>query len=117
MVGVVGSSPIAPTKQNPLCWAVWKGDPKGSPFLRLPIRSLLEPFDQGGKLRAARFDLREALKNFCACVRPMKTASDVVQSTCVRLLMLLEAHQVQRQQVMLEHRGYPSCVSQPPGDA
>ena len=22
MVGVVGSSPIAPTKQNPLCWAV-----------------------------------------------------------------------------------------------
>ena len=32
MVGVVGSSPIAPTKQNPLCWAVQKGDPKGSPF-------------------------------------------------------------------------------------
>ncbi|WP_229627777.1 hypothetical protein, partial [Pseudomonas syringae] len=25
MVGVVGSSPIAPTKQNPLCWAVKKG--------------------------------------------------------------------------------------------
>lgn len=33
MVGVVGSSPIAPTKQNPLCWAVWKGSPKGGPFL------------------------------------------------------------------------------------
>ena len=32
MVGVVGSSPIAPTKQNPLCWAVWKGSPKGGPF-------------------------------------------------------------------------------------
>ena len=32
MVGVVGSSPIAPTKQNPLCWAVWKGSPKGEPF-------------------------------------------------------------------------------------
>ena len=32
MVGVVGSSPIAPTKQNPLCWAVQKGDPEGSPF-------------------------------------------------------------------------------------
>ncbi|RMN07899.1 hypothetical protein ALQ65_00279 [Pseudomonas syringae pv. coriandricola] len=24
-MGVVGSSPIAPTKQNPLCWAVKKG--------------------------------------------------------------------------------------------
>jgi hypothetical protein len=34
MVGVVGSSPIAPTKQNPLCWAVWKGSPKGGPFFR-----------------------------------------------------------------------------------
>ena len=31
-MGVVGSSPIAPTKQNPLCWAVWKGSPKGGPF-------------------------------------------------------------------------------------
>ncbi len=54
MVGVVGSSPIAPTKQNPLCWAVWKGSPKGGPFfvvcdlqnffklpLRMQIRRLL----------------------------------------------------------------------------
>jgi hypothetical protein len=33
MVGVVGSSPIAPTKQNPLCWAVMKkGKSKDSPF-------------------------------------------------------------------------------------
>lgn len=32
MVGVAGSSPMAPTKQNPLSWAVWKGSPKGGPF-------------------------------------------------------------------------------------
>jgi hypothetical protein len=42
MVGVVGSSPIAPTKQNPLCWAVWKGSPKGGPFFVWALGNILE---------------------------------------------------------------------------
>jgi hypothetical protein len=52
MVGVVGSSPIAPTKQNPLCWAVWKGSPKGGPFfvvwiLKQNVHKISGSFTQG----------------------------------------------------------------------
>ncbi len=42
MVGVVGSSPIAPTKQNPLCWAVKKGSTERLTLfvvLALPVAS------------------------------------------------------------------------------
>jgi uncharacterized protein YejL (UPF0352 family) len=47
MVGVVGSSPIAPTKQNPLCWAVWKGSPKGGPFFVVcDLKSLCKACNQ-----------------------------------------------------------------------
>ncbi len=41
MVGVVGSSPIAPTKQNPLCWAVKGSTERLTLFvvLALPVAS------------------------------------------------------------------------------
>ena len=32
MVGVVGSNPIVPTKQNPLCWRSRRAIRKGRPF-------------------------------------------------------------------------------------
>ena len=37
MVGVVGSSPIVPTKRKSRVSGHEKGDPKGSPFLLLQI--------------------------------------------------------------------------------
>src|SRR5574341_1406215 len=42
MVGVVGSSPIAPTKQNPLCWAAVESR-KEVPDLGLAEKGLADP--------------------------------------------------------------------------
>ena len=43
MVGVAGSSPVAPTKQNPVLLPVQKGPPRGGPFL-LSEKSILGVF-------------------------------------------------------------------------
>ncbi len=96
MVGVVGSSPIAPTKQNPLCWAVWKGSPKGGPFLR-SLGDVFEPFDKGGQFRTAPFKVSQHLVNLRTCAGPLQAASHVGQGTSVCLLMLMKAHQMQSQ--------------------
>ncbi|WP_286915888.1 hypothetical protein, partial [Pseudomonas sp. UBA6276] len=70
---------------------------KGRPFLCSRIGKLPEAFHQGFELSAAHFNLGEQVAKLRVCFWSSQAAPDIGQGASVRLLMLVKAHQVQRQ--------------------
>ncbi|MBD8682314.1 hypothetical protein [Pseudomonas sp. CFBP 13719] len=58
---------------------------------------MLETLDEVGQFCTALFEVSEHLVNFRTHAGPVQAAPHIVQSTCIRLLVMVETHQIQSQ--------------------